>query len=110
MKRIKVKYLYVLLVAAMIVAMAMPAYAAVPSWEQTAIVAADSSDGERFDVRGRDGYIFVTTDHQVTVKLFSILGQLISQQTLQPGVWRLRVKARGVFILKTDTTTRRVTV
>ena len=70
----------------------------------------DNPDSERFDVRVRDGYIIVTTERAVNVKLFSILGQLISQQTLQPGVWRLKVKARGVYILKTDTTTRRVTV
>lgn len=81
-----------------------------PNWEQTTAISIDNADGDRFDVRTRDGYIVVTTDHQVTIKLFSILGQLISQQTLQPGVWRLKVKARGIYILKTDTVTRRVTV
>lgn len=99
-----------MLVAILIMATNIPAFAASPNWELTTTISVDASDGERFDVRTRDGYIIVTTDHQVTVKIFSILGQLISQQTLQPGVWRLKVKARGIYILKADTITRRVTV
>jgi hypothetical protein len=100
------------MVAIAVLAAQLPAYAAPPSptWELTTAISIDNADGDRFDVRTRDGYIIVTTDHQVSLKLFSILGQLISQQTLQPGVWRLKVKARGIYILKTDTVTRRVTV
>jgi hypothetical protein len=98
------------MVAIMVLAADMPVRAASPNWEQTTAISIDSPDADRFEVRSRDGFIFVTTDRQVNVKLFSILGQLISQQTLQPGVWRLKVKARGVYILKTDTVTRRVTV
>ncbi len=99
-------------VATAILATSLPvrAASASPNWEQATAITVDNADGDRFDVRTRDGYIIVTTDRQVTVKLFSILGQLITQQTLQPGVWRLKVKARGIYILKTDTVTRRVTV
>jgi hypothetical protein len=99
-----------MLCALLLVATEMPVRAGVPSWEMSAPVSVDNVDGDRFDVRSRDGYIFVSTDHQVNIKLFSILGQLISQQTLQPGVWRLKVKARGIYILKTGAVTRRVTV
>lgn len=65
---------------------------------------------EAMDVTVVDGYIYVTVQRPVSVKLFSILGQLISNQTLPAGTSRLQVVARGIYILKTDTETRRIKV
>ncbi len=83
---------------------------AAPGWETISSSTADLGDSDRIDVVVKDGYIYITTNHVVNVKIFSILGQLISQKTLQPGTSRLRVPARGIYILKAGTYTRRVTV
>ena len=45
-----------------------------------------------------------------TVRLFTILGNLVSQRNLPAGTSRLRLKGRGMYLLKTDRGTRRVTV
>lgn len=82
--------------------------AAMPT-QQTAGVAVDA-DGERFDICSHGGYIYVSTSRAVTVKVFTLLGQLVSSQTVPAGTSRLRMPARGLYIIKTDSLTRRVTV
>ncbi|MDE6814361.1 MAG: T9SS type A sorting domain-containing protein, partial [Duncaniella sp.] len=58
-----------------------------------------------------DSAIYVTSQHQVSVKVFTILGQLISQETLPAGTHRLQMSAKGIYILKIGTNiTRRVTI
>ncbi|MCM1162832.1 MAG: hypothetical protein NC339_01045 [Muribaculaceae bacterium] len=87
-----------------------------PRWEAVNVppVAATSAEPGRetglVDVSVRDGYIYVHTNAKETVKVFTILGQLISSETLPAGTHRLRMSAKGIFILKTDTATRRVTL
>lgn len=101
---------------------AMTGSAATPHWESVAghngqtvtTTAADapdrSTDGDLSDVAVKDGCIYVTCLRPTHVKVFTILGQLISQDTLQPGIHRLRISARGIYILKTADSTRRVTI
>ena len=67
-------------------------------------------DAENPDVRVSEGYVYVTTTRSVTVKVFSILGQLISQETIQPGISRFRLPSRGIYILKVGTLTKRITI
>lgn len=57
-----------------------------------------------------DGYIYVSSEKPVTIKIFSILGQLISQQSLKPGMHRIKLDSRGIFILRAGSTTRRITL
>lgn len=81
-------------------------------WEETEhrTQQSERTEGEDIAISTRDGYIYVTTSRAVIVKLFSILGQLISQENLPSGTHRLRVATRGVFILKAGTVTRRITL
>lgn len=66
--------------------------------------------GDGIDITVKDGYVYVTTAKPVTVKIFSILGQLISQKAVEPGTWRTRITARGIYILKAGSVTRRITI
>lgn len=83
-------------------------------WEE--VSKAPVGQVERIDAEGgvditvRDNYLYLTVSKPVTVKVFSILGQLISQETLQPGTRRLRIAARGIYILKIGAVTRRITL
>lgn len=87
---------------------------ATPRWE--AIQVPDRADIERvetsedLEIFAKDGYIYITTSRPVTVKVFTILGQLISQETISPGIHRLRIASRGIYILKAGTATRRITL
>jgi len=84
-----------------------------PRWE---VVESDTSGdpgegaGDRVEVSARDGYIYVTTPREVNVKVFTILGQLVSQGRLPAGTSRLRVNNKGIYILKTGSFTCRVTI
>lgn len=58
----------------------------------------------------RDGYVYVMLRQRINVKIFTILGQPVVQETLDPGVYRFRLTSRGIFILKAGSTTRRITI
>ena len=68
------------------------------------------TDNEEPDFTVRGQYIYVNTPRQITIRLYSILGQLITQQTLQPGTTRIKAPTRGVYILKAGSMTRRITI
>lgn len=91
-----------------------PAAMAAPAaeWEHvdTQASVSDTPETERLDVTVHDGYIYVSTSRAVTVKVFTILGQLVSQAKLPAGTSRLKLTARGIYILKAGSQTRRVTI
>lgn len=94
--------------AAMAVQAAPPAQQAAPRWEQMETVETELTDDVSVTVR--DGHIYVTVTKPSQIKLFTILGQPISQVTLPPGTSRFKVTARGIYILKIGSITRRVTI
>jgi len=103
------------LLAILLVAIAaMPSAGISPRWEAVdvpeRIFMEQRADPDWADVAVRDKTIYIVTQKQVNVKVFTILGQLISQETLPAGVHRLQMKTKGIYILKIGTTTRRVTI
>ena len=84
---------------------------AAPAWERTGgKVQPELRDAEGPEVIVSEGYVYVSTTRPTTVKVFSILGQLISQETIQPGISRFRLPSRGIYILKVGTLTKRITI
>lgn len=100
---------------ALALTLSMAATGATPRWEgvdvppRVASTTQHTGDGA-VDVAVIDGYIYIGATRQVSVKVFTILGQLISQETLPAGSHRLRMTARGVYILKVGESTIRVTI
>lgn len=93
---------------------AMPLQAAGPSaqaprWETVQTIVSELSD-ETFDVAVREQYIYVFSPQPVSIKLFTILGQLVSQGSLPAGTSRLRLNSRGIYILKAGDVTRRINI
>lgn len=70
--------------------------------------AAEAEEGVEIFVRG--GYIYIVTDHEISARVFSILGDLIGDGQLKPGVYRMPMKARGIYIIKAGMATLRVTL
>ncbi len=84
---------------------------AASAWERTGgKVQPERIDAEGPEVIVSEGYVYVSTTRPTTVKVFSILGQLISQETIQPGISRFRLPSRGIYILKVGTLTKRITI
>jgi hypothetical protein len=89
-------------------------FAAKPAWEEVnsprqVIVQNLDNEGD-VAIAVSEGYIYVSCENTVTVKIFSILGQLISQETLKPGMHRIKLASRGIYILRAGSTTRRITL
>ena len=90
----------------------LTATATTPAWEEQKQddTPQERMENEPIDITTRDGYVYISTPRAVTVKIFSILGQLISQEKIQAGTFRLRIANRGIYILKAGTITRRITI
>ncbi len=54
--------------------------------------------------------IIVNSSKKIQIRVFTILGRLVSEDTLQPGVSRLSVGAHGVYIIKAGELTCKVAV
>lgn len=93
---------------------AAAALAAPPAWEE--VTSPQPSVVQSFEMEGqtevvvRDGYIYIWSQRPVTVKLFSILGQQIHQETVAAGIHRLKINSKGIFILRAGSLTKRVTL
>lgn len=76
---------------------------AAPKWEmpktertELPVVAHDTD----VTVKAAKGVIVVTSNKPVNVKIFTILGQQISNDTLPAGTSQLTLSSHGVFIVK----------
>lgn len=70
----------------------------------------EGAAAEQYDVRVADGAVVLTLTRKSPVKIFTILGQLVAEQQLEAGVWRMPLTVRGIYILKIGDTTRRITI
>lgn len=89
-----------------------PSYAR--GWEsvksdKTATTRTVAKDSE-LEVRAGKGLIVVSTSKPVTIKVYSILGQLVSQETLPAGTSYFSVNSHGVFIVKVGNLTCKVSL
>lgn len=54
--------------------------------------------------------IVVNTGHKIHIQVFTILGRLVSAETLQPGMSKLTVGAHGIYIVKAGELTCKVAI
>lgn len=66
----------------------------------------NATDG--VEIYGNNGVITIRTQRRIQVKVFTILGQLVSQATLNAGTSELRINARGIYIVKIGNITQKV--
>lgn len=60
------------------------------------------------EIKTAKGAIIVTANRPIQIKVFTILGQLVSSETVQPGTQQLTLAAHGVYIVKTGELTVKV--
>ena len=66
------------------------------------------TDGVEIFSNSTTGTIIIRTPHKIQVRVFTILGQLVSQATLNPGTSELKINSRGVYIVKIGNITQKV--
>ena len=66
------------------------------------------SDG--IEIYGRNGTITIVTPKRITVRVYTILGQMVSQATLQPGTSELRLGSRGIYLVRIGNMTQKVAI
>ena len=82
-----------------------------PVWEVMRINTDETETGDDlppFEIEVRDGYVYVNANRQMKVEVFTILGQLVTSRKVQPGVVRLKLDSRGIYIIKGAGNTRRI--
>ncbi len=67
-----------------------------------------TSDG--VEIYGSNGVITIVTPKRITVRVYTILGQMISQATLQPGTSELRLGSRGIYLVRIANITQKVAI
>ena len=69
-----------------------------------------TSDG--IEIYGRNGTITIVTPKRITVRVYTILGQMVSQATLQPGTSELRLgsRSRGIYLVRIGNLTQKVAI
>ena len=60
------------------------------------------------EIFGKDGIITIRTKRRIQVRVFTILGQLVSLATLNPGTSELRIGSRGIYFVKIGNITQKV--
>ena len=68
----------------------------------------DPSVTDGVEIYGANGVITIRTQRRIQVKVFTILGQVVSQATLNPGISELKINARGIYIVKIGNITQKV--
>ena len=63
---------------------------------------------EGIEIYSKDGHIVVHLPHKAQVKVFTILGQLVSQAELNAGTSMLKMNSRGIYIVKVGNITQKV--
>lgn len=101
------------LLALAMVAVATLPVSADPKWEpvKTEKVAGKSVVKETdLEIKTATSTIIVTANHSVQIRIFTILGRLVSSDTLPPGSSQLTLPAHGVYIVKVGGLTCKVAV
>ena len=69
-----------------------------------------SNEEEGVEIFAANGYIYISTDHEIPVRVVSILGQPLGEGRLKAGTYRMPMKSRGIYIIKAGMATLRVTL
>ncbi len=67
-----------------------------------------TSDG--IQIYGSNGTITIVTPRRINVRVYTILGQMVSQATLQPGTSELRLGSRGIYLVRIGNLTQKVAI
>ena len=97
---------------ALLVSLAIPmSMSAKVQWRETNQVQGrsltDPKQTDGIEIFQRNGVITIRTQKTIQVRVYTILGQLVSQATLSPGTSELKL-SRGIYLVKIGNITQKV--
>lgn len=76
-----------------------------PQWENAEAITGNFkavASNPEFEVFSAPNVIMLKVNKEIDVRVFTILGKLISAQHLQPGIFQCNLDSHGIYIIKTD--------
>lgn len=63
---------------------------------------------QEIEISSKEGNIYIRTPRQVQVTVYTILGQIVTERTLNPGISELKIGTRGIYLVKIEGKTQKV--
>lgn len=110
-----VKFRRLLLILVTITAGLLPAFPQPPDkeWQEAKTINANFkavSSQPDIDVFSAPNIIMLKVNRSTDVRVFTILGKLLSNQHLEPGIFQLHLESHGIYLIKTDQSSCKIAI
>ena len=104
-------FIFSLFIALSVISSVMDANTHEPQWQEAKSITGNFkaiSSQPDIEVFSAPNVIMVKVNQNVQVRIFTILGKLISDQHLEPGIFQFHLDSHGIYIIKTDETSCKI--
>ena len=107
------KYLYAVFFALVFSGFVLPTAVAQTTMEKEIWKIDDNRQHEPvqeapIEVSSKDGSIYIRTPRKVQVVVYTILGQIVTDRTINPGLSELKIGVRGIYLVKIEGQTQKI--
>ena len=107
------KYLYAVFFALVFSGFVLPTAVAQTTMEKEIWKIDDNRQNEPvqeapIEVSRKDGSIYIRTPRKVQVVVYTILGQIVTDRTINPGLSELKIGVRGIYLVKIEGQTQKI--
>ena len=107
------KYLYAVFFALVFSGFVLPTAVAQTTMEKEIWKIDDNRQNEPvqeapIEVSIKDGSIYIRTPRKVQVVVYTILGQIVTDRTINPGLSELKIGVRGIYLVKIEGQTQKI--
>ena len=107
------KYLYAVFFALVFSGFVLPTAVAPTTMEKEIWKIDDNRQNEPvqeapIEVSSKDGSIYIRTPRKVQVIVYTILGQIVTDRTINPGLSELKIGVRGIYLVKIEGQTQKI--
>ena len=107
------KYLYAVFFALVFSGFVLPTAVAQTTMEKEIWKIDDNRQNEPvqeapIEGSSKDGSIYIRTPRKVQVVVYTILGQIVTDRTINPGLSELKIGVRGIYLVKIEGQTQKI--
>ena len=107
------KYLYAVFFALVFSGFVLPTAVAQTTMEKEIWKIDDNRQNEPvqeapIEDSSKDGSIYIRTPRKVQVVVYTILGQIVTDRTINPGLSELKIGVRGIYLVKIEGQTQKI--
>lgn len=107
------KYLYAVFFALVFSGFVLPTAVAQTTmekeiWEIDGNRQNETAQEAPIEVSSKDGSIYIRTPRKVQVIVYTILGQIVTDRTINPGLSELKIGVRGIYLVKIEGQTQKI--